>query len=137
MDAKESQERKHFFEKLTFNTSVEVTEDEVAYFRKHPDEIDDFTAPVNIHKLYLWAAALLGAIFVGLSKAIKFSRLAFNMSEGVSEFIVDIIFESGVALIGAAVTAYVLEILLNKQQENAAKWRKEIWRRIGETEEPE
>jgi hypothetical protein len=137
MDAKESQERKHFFEKLTFNTSVEVTEDEVAYFRKHPDEIDDFTAPVNIHKLYLWAAALLGAIFVGLSKAIKFSRLAFNMSEGVSEFIVDIIFESGVALIGAAVTAYVLEILLNKQQVNAAEWRKEIWRRIGETEEPE
>jgi hypothetical protein len=137
MDAKESQERKHFFEKLTFNTSVEVTEDEVAYFRKHTDEIDDFTAPVNIHKLYLWAAALLGAIFVGLSKAIKFSRLAFNMSEGVSEFIVDIIFESGVALIGAAVTAYVLEILLNKQQVNAAEWRKEIWRRIGETEEPE
>jgi hypothetical protein len=137
MDAKESQERKHFFENLTFNTSVEVTEDEVAYFRKHPDEIDDFTAPVNIHKLYLWAAALLGAIFVGLSKAIKFSRLAFNMSEGVSEFIVDIIFESGVALIGAAVTAYVLEILLNKQQVNAAEWRKEIWRRIGETEEPE
>jgi hypothetical protein len=59
------------------------------------------------------------------------------MSEGVSEFIVDIIFESGVALIGAAVTAYVLEILLNKQQVNAAEWRKEIWRRIGETEEPE
>jgi hypothetical protein len=137
MNVKESQERKYFFEKLTFNTSVEVTEDEVAYFRKHPDEIDDFTAPVNIHKLYLWAAALLGAIFVGLSKAIKFSRFAFNMSEGVSEFIVDIIFESGVALIGAAVTAYILELLLNQRKENAAEWRKEIWRRIGETEEPE
>jgi hypothetical protein len=59
------------------------------------------------------------------------------MSEGVSEFIVDIIFESGVALIGAAVTAYILELLLNQRKENAAEWRKEIWRRIGETEEPE
>jgi hypothetical protein len=40
-------------------------------------------------------------------------------------------------LIGAAVTAYILELLLNQRKENAAEWRKEIWRRIGETEEPE
>jgi hypothetical protein len=40
MDTKESQERERLFEKLTFNASVEVTEDEVAYFGRHPDEID-------------------------------------------------------------------------------------------------
>jgi hypothetical protein len=33
-------------------------------------------------------------------------------------------------LIGAAVTAYILGILLNQQQENAAHWRAEIRRRI-------
>lgn len=109
----------------------------MAYFRKHPDEIDGFTAPVNIHKFFLWIGALLGAIFVGFSKAIDFSGFAFNMSEGVSEFVIDIVFESGVALIGAAVTAYILGILLNQQQKKAAEWRKKIWRRIGETEEPE
>jgi hypothetical protein len=59
------------------------------------------------------------------------------MSEGFSEFVIDIVFEVGVALIGAAVTAYILELLLNQRKENAAEWRKEIWRRIGETEEPE
>jgi hypothetical protein len=36
-----------------------------------------------------------------------------------------------VALIGAAVTAYILGILLNQQQDNAATWRSEIRRRIG------
>ena len=41
------------------------------------------------------------------------------------------IFEVGVALIGAAVTAYILGILLNQQQDNAAAWRSEIRRRIG------
>jgi hypothetical protein len=39
-----------------------------------------------------------------------------------------------VALIGAAVTAYLLGILLNRQQENAAAWRSEIRRRIFEPE---
>jgi len=53
-------------------------------------------------------------------------------SEGLREFGVDIIFEIGVALIGAAVTAYILGILLNKQQDNAAEWRSEIRRRIDE-----
>ena len=37
-----------------------------------------------------------------------------------------IIFEVGVALIGAAVTAYILGILLNQQQDKAATWRSEI-----------
>jgi hypothetical protein len=137
MDVKESQERKYFFEKLTFNTSVEVTEDELAYFRKHPDEIDEFTAPVNIHKVFLFAGALLGTILVGLSKAFKYSRFADLMSEVFSEFLIDVVFEVGVALIGAAVTAYILELLLNQRKENAAEWRKEIRRRIGETEELE
>ncbi|KCY48852.1 hypothetical protein J715_2258 [Acinetobacter baumannii 1571545] len=48
---------------------------------------------------------------------------------------IDIIYETGIALIGAAVTAYVLGVLLNKQQENATKWREEIRRKINESEE--
>jgi len=54
------------------------------------------------------------------------------MSESFGEFTIDIVFEIGVALIGAAVTAYILGILLNQQQENAAKWRGAIRTKIGE-----
>jgi hypothetical protein len=108
----------------------QVTDEEVAYFREHPDQIDEVTAPVNVHKLFLWVGALLGTLFVAVSKVIKFSQIAF-LSEGYLEFLVDIVFESGVALIGAAVTAYLLGILLNQQQDNAAAWRSEIRRRIG------
>jgi hypothetical protein len=53
------------------------------------------------------------------------------MPEGFREFAIDIVFESGVALIGAAVTAYILGILLNRQQENATRWRGEVRRAIG------
>jgi hypothetical protein len=120
------------FKEGFLNSSVDVTEDEVAYFRDHPDEIDDFTAPVNIRKRFLGAGALIGAGLVAVSKALKYGALENYLSVATSEFVVDIIFEVGVALIGAAVTAYLLEILLNTQQENAAKWRDEIRRQIGE-----
>lgn len=132
MDKKE-QQRDRVFLKLFFTTSFKkVTQEEVDYFRKHPDMIDEVTAPVNVHKLFLWGGTFLGVVFVGLSKALKFNPLLDGLSEGFREFGIDIVFEIGVALIGAAVTAYLLGILLNKQQDNAAAWRAELRRRIDE-----
>ena len=127
---KHAQEHDRAFLWFIFKPIVaEVTDEEVSYFRDHPDLIDEVSASVNVHKLFLWGGALLGTLFVGLSKVIKFAQVTF-FSEGLFEFVVDIIFEIGVALIGAAVTAYILGILLNQQQENAARWRAEIRRRI-------
>jgi len=124
-------QRDQIFLKLFLKTGInEVTDEEIAYFRNHPDQIDEITAPVAVHKLFLWVGALLGTLLVAVSKVIKFSQLAI-VSVGVREFVIDIVFEIGVALIGAAVTAYILGILLNQQQENAKKWRSEIRRRIG------
>ena len=130
----ETKQRDRMFLKLFLKRAPDqVTDDEVAYFRDHPDQIDEVTAPVNVHKLFLWAGARFGGGLVGISKLIKFGGLAV-LSEGYREFVIDIVFESGVALIGAAVTAYLLGILLNQQQDNAAAWRSEIRRRISEPE---
>ena len=78
---------------------------------------------------------MLGILSVAIAKFLKFSGTLEFLSEGVLEFVIDIIYESGIALIGAAVTAYMLGVLLNKQQENAVKWREEIRKRIEETEQ--
>ena len=130
-----SRERDRIFLKLFLKSSPEqVSEEELAYFRDHPEQIDEVTAPVNIHKLFLWVGMLSGVSLVALSKVLKFYPL-FDLSEGYREFMLDIVFELGVALIGAAVTAYLLGILLDKQQENAARWRAEIRRRLSENEE--
>lgn len=123
------------FIKLLFKSSSEVTEDEVEYYRKYPDQIDQVTAPINIHKVFLWTGAFLGIVVVAIAKFFKFSGTLDFLSEGVLEFVIDIIYETGIALIGAAVTAYVLGVLLNKQQENATKWREEIRRKINDSEE--
>ena len=119
------------FLKLFFKTSLkDVTDEEVAYFREHPDEIDEITAPINIHKHFLWLGLLLGTVLVGISKALDYSVILAVLRQGAREFVVDIVFEVGVALIGAAITAYILGIVLNKQQENAAEWRAEIRSRM-------
>lgn len=122
------------FIKLLFKSSSKVTKEEIEYYRKYPDQIDQVTAPLNIHKIFLWTGALLGILVVAIAKFLKFSGMLAFLSEGVLEFVIDIIYESGIALIGAAVTAYMLGVLLNKQQENALKWREEIRKRIEESE---
>lgn len=122
------------FIKLLFKSTSEVTEDEIEYYRKYPDQIDQVTAPINIHKIFLWVGALLGVIVVAIAKFLKFSGTLDFLSEGVLEFVIDIIYETGIALIGAAATAFMLGVLLNKQQENAKKWREEIRRRVKESQ---
>jgi len=124
------QHDKVFMKLFLTGSFTKVTEEEVDYFRQNPDLIDEVTAPVNVHKWFLWGGTILGIILVGLSKVLKFNPILDGLSEGMREFGIDIVFEIGVALIGAAVTAYILGILLNKQQDNAATWRAELRRRI-------
>ena len=125
-------QRDRVFLKLFLRTTPsELGEEELAYFREHPDQIDEVTAPVNIHKLFLWVGALLGAFCVAISKLMLHSEVLIQHLV-LREYLIDIVFESGVALIGAAVTAYILDIMLDKQQENAAHWRSEIRRRLGQ-----
>ena len=130
----DERERERIFMRLYLKSSPgEVTDQELSYFREHPEQIDEVTAPVNVHKLFLWWGALLGIALVALSKYLKFS-IAYLLSESLREFAMDVVFEIGVALIGAAVTAYILGILLNQQQEKASLWRAEIRKKISELE---
>jgi hypothetical protein len=117
--------------KFLFKNKSEVTEEEVEYFKKHPDEIDEVTASINIHKLFLAIGIGLGVLLVVISKTVAHSSFLPVVNELLRAILVDIVFEIGVALIGAGVTAYMLGILLNAQQENAREWRLMIRKRIG------
>ena len=110
------------------------TQEELEHFRRHPDEIDEIAAPVSVHKLFLLFGALSGILLVALSKVLKFSSVLYFVHGYLREFLVDIVFEIGIVLIGAGITAYLLGILLNTQQENAERWRTEIRSRIRETD---
>lgn len=123
--------------KSFFKMKNEVTEEEIDYFKKHPNEIDEVTAPMNIHKLFLAIGIGVGILLVAISKIVAHSSFLPVASHVLRETLIDIVFEIGVALIGAGVTAYMLGILLNAQQENAQQWKRMIRRKIGMQNTPE
>ena len=122
--------RDKLFLKLFWDNSSKVSQEEVEYFANNPDEIDEFTTPLNIHKIFLTIGIMLGIVLVTFSKLIKYNVLEFFETKLINEIIIDLVFEIGIALIGAAVTAYLLGVLLNRQQSNAKKWRNELRKKI-------
>lgn len=116
--------------KMMMSSEVRVTKDELDYFRRHPDEIDEVTAPVTVHKFFLILGSVFGIVLVFVSKLIDL--IPTDSAPMLMEFLVDIVFEIGVALIGGGVTAYLLGILLSSQQDRAKHWRREIRQRIRE-----
>lgn len=49
-----NRDRDVIFLKLLFKKNDnEVTDEEVAYFRENPEQIEEVTAPVNLHKYFL------------------------------------------------------------------------------------
>lgn len=108
----------------------EVSEEEVEYFRANPDQIDEVSSPLTLHKLFLWFGLIVGVVLIGLSKLFGHSNVFGFMHPGVEEFIVEVVFEIGVALMGAAIVTFMIGIVLNQQQASAKRWRKEIRKRI-------
>lgn len=129
---KDNERDKIFLKLLLKSDATQVTDEEVVYFRENPDEIEEVTAPLNLHLYFLWIGTLIGFVLVAVAKYFAFSGVLDAWHAGVKDFIVDVMFEMGVALIGAALTAYLLGVLLDKQQNDAAKWRTELRRRIDE-----
>lgn len=109
-----------------------VTEEEAAYFQEHPDQIDEISAPMLIQIHYLVWGGVIGFCLVALAKWLAYSHLMSRFSEGLATFCTDVLFEIGVALIGGAITAYLLGVLINQQQTNAANWRAEVREKIAE-----
>lgn len=84
-----------------------VTDEEVACFRTFPHEIDAASAPARIHRLVLLLGTLAGFALVALSKVPARTPLDHVVGAGVEEFLTDMLFEMGLALIWALLTAYL------------------------------
>ncbi|MEO1221971.1 MAG: hypothetical protein AAFY42_11550 [Pseudomonadota bacterium] len=112
--------------RLFFAATEEPSEEEIAYFAANPEQIDDVSEPMRLHRLFLWIAVVSGFLTVGLAKFLGTVEDSRFFSGVWREYVVDIIFEAGVALIGAGVTAYFMGVLLNNQQAKTKRWRKQL-----------
>ena len=111
---------------------IEISDEAMAHFRAHPEEVDEVTAATRVHRFFLWVGLGLGMLAVAVSRILSSLPLEIYVGPGIEGFLVDIVFEGGVALIGAALTAYFMGVLLNAQQARAKAFRREIRRRLRE-----
>ena len=123
-----------FISKWTSSDKVRISQDEIDYFREHPEEIDDFSSPVLLHQLFLVIGIALGVFGVALAKALIHLNILEGLPTAFIEFLTDIIFEVGVALIGASIVTFMMGIVMNQQQKNAMKWREEIRKQIADAD---
>ncbi len=120
------------FWRFVFRERDAVSEDDIAYFSAHPDQIDEVAQPVNVHKFFLYCGVTAGVILVAIAKALKFSSALDFAPDALAEFVVDVVFEIGAAVLGGAIVAYFLGVLFNQQQTSARAWRKQLRRKIAE-----
>ncbi len=126
-------ERDRLVMRMVRSEKIEISDQVLAYFRNNPEAIDEVTASTRVHLFFLWVGMGIGLLAVAFSTLLAQLPLEDYLNPGFASFLIDVIFEGGVALIGAALTAYFMGILLNTQQERALAFRREIRRRLEDT----
>ena len=111
--------------------ALDVSEEELAYFKEYPYELDRLTSTVATKKLFLGLAGGLGTILVGVSVIFRSSKIA----ELLGGFFTDLLFEGGIALWGAAITVYMLEILMHRQELINRQYRRTVLKEIDKSRE--
>ncbi len=106
-----------------------VTDEIVAYYRKHPDELDFIIDKEKAH------TKLLAFLFsLGLTITIGSRVLAYFFEDIWGKFMNDVVLdvssELGIAIFGGAVTAYLLEVLQTKQYKENMAFRNAIKARL-------
>ena len=120
----------HLILEFVTRDSEAITEEDIAYFSQHPDQIDQVSSVVNLHKLFLTFGLIFGVLLVGASKVLQYSGVLGPLHVGVQGFLIDIVFEIGVGLISAAIVTFMLSIVFNTHLRTARKWRRAIRKRI-------
>lgn len=120
-----------FFRRPTRETIV-VDDETLTFFRRFPDQIDRITTPSRIHGFLLASGVSLGLIIIVPPKVIAHPTGDSRMRATTEAISGDVVTVCSVVLIGSALKAFFVSLLLNHHQERANSWRKPIRRRICE-----
>lgn len=114
----------------TFRSNEEeITDELVSYYRKNPDELDLIINREHFNALYLGVFFALG---LGTTITARVIQYYFGnvLGEFVSEVVLDVLSELGIAIFGGAVVAFLIEHLNKKQYQQNIRFRKQIKSRL-------
>jgi len=110
------------------NNEVKVTEEELAFYRKHPELVHAFGDRATIHRFVLIAVFVVGFLLVVGSKVVKY--VYADAYAPVVELTVDLIFELGVALWGGVATTVLLQDYVEKKHREGREYQQEVMRQL-------
>ncbi|PID99824.1 MAG: hypothetical protein CSA79_06330 [Thiothrix nivea] len=103
----------------------EVTDEVVAYYRKHPEELDLIIDKERVHGTFLFYAFVFGIVLT-----VGCRVLAYFFGDVWGEFVNDVVLdvgsELGIGIFGGAFTAYLFETLQQKQYKENVAFRNAI-----------
>jgi hypothetical protein len=110
-----------------------LTENELAFYRKHPELIQAIGDKTTMYRAILLVAFAIGFLLVVISKVVK---IAFDDGSGfwLVEVTVDLVFELGVALWGGVATTVLLQDYVKRQYSEGRRYQQEIIRQLAREE---
>lgn len=93
---------------------ADLNDDDIRHFQTHPEELDLISSREMVQTKTLMRLVLLAIAFVAGSKLVAF-RFGDELGQFINDVVVDLVFELGAALLGAAATVYFLEMQQKKQ----------------------
>ena len=114
------------------NLELKVSDKEVKFFKDHPLELERVTSTVATKKVFVSLAFMLGFILVTISIIIQSLEWG-NPDRILDGLFTDLMFECGVALFGASVTVYLLELVLHRQEILNRQYRLMVQKKIRES----
>ena len=116
-------------------SSPNISEEEIAYYRTHPELIQAVGDKATIHRVMLLVVFVAGFLLVVVSKSVKYG-FAGSAMPWLIELIVDLVFELGIALWGGVATTVLLQDLIKRQYREGKRYQQAIIRQLA-TEEDE
>lgn len=116
------------------DSSVKISEQELAFYRKHPELLESLGDKATIHRVMLLLVFVVGFLFVVVSKAVKYGFAGSELSWLV-ELTVDLVFELGIALWGGVATTVLLQDLIKRQYRDGKRYQHAIMRRLADGED--
>ena len=113
------------------NSSVKISEQELAFYRKHPELLESVGDKATIHRVMLLLVFVVGFLFVVVSKALKYG-FAGSELPWLVELTVDLVFELGIALWGGVATTVLLQDLIKRQYRDGKRYQHAIMSRLAD-----
>ena len=108
-----------------FSDTEDITEEVIVHFENNPDELNLIINKEYFNAFYLGVIFLLGITTTLVARIVQY-LYGDTWGDFVSNVVLDVISEVGIAIFGGAVVAYLIEFMNKKQYQRNIAFRRKV-----------